>query len=94
MEQKNLKTFDFSKVVINDLNGKPVDVMQLKEELCKKLYFAGGDMITCMLGMRLWQGDGPVEINPDEEEVLRKEFRAMPSYLTRTALLKVLNGTE
>lgn len=94
MEQKNLKTFDFSKVVINDLNGKPVDVMQLKEELCKKLYFAGGDMITCMLGMRLWQEDGPVEINPDEEEVLRKEFRAMPSYLTRTALLKVLNGTE
>lgn len=94
MEQKNLKTFDFSKVVINDLNGKPVDVMQLKEELCKKLYFAGGDMITCTLGMKLWQGDGPVEINPDEEEVLRKEFRAMPSYLTRTALLKVLNGTE
>ena len=94
MEQKNLKTFDFSKVEINDLNGKPVDVKQLKEEFCKKLYFAGGDMITSMLGMKLWQGDGPVEINPDEEEVLRKEFRAMPSYLTRTALLKVLNGTE
>lgn len=94
MEQKNLKTFDFSKVVINDLDGKPVDMKQLKEELCKKFYFTGGDMTTCMLGMKLWQGNGPVEINPDEEEVLRKEFCEIPSYLTRTALLKVLNGTD
>ena len=92
MEQKNLKTFDFSKVVINDLNGNPMDVKPLKEEICKKLYYAGDDMTTSMLGMKLWQANGPVEINPDEEEVLRKEFKAIQSYLTRTSLLKTLNG--
>ena len=94
MNQKELekKTVDFSKVVINDLDGKPMDLKPLKDELCKKLYYAGGDMVSCMLGMKLWNAEGPIELNSDEEEVLRNEFKALPPYLTRTALLKALNN--
>lgn len=91
-QDENLKTFDFSEVMIKGLDGKAIDVKPLKAELCKKLYFAGEDMATSMLGMKLWNAKGPVELNPEEEDILRNEFKAMPSYLTRTALLKALNG--
>lgn len=84
------KTYDFSKVEIIGLDGRPVGTQQLKADVCNILYMQGQDITECELGRKLWNATEPVEISEEEEKKLRAQFEKYP-YLIRTALLKQLN---
>lgn len=86
-----MKTFDFGKVEINDLEGRPINTSAIKGEICNKLYIQGQTITECELGQKLWHADGAVELTEEEEKILRKEFGSAPSYLVRTALMKQLD---
>ena len=85
------KKFDFAKVEIRNLEGSPMKVDFLKSEICNKLYIQGQSITECELGQKLWHAEGGTELTDEEEQILRKEFEATPSYLVRQALLKQLD---
>jgi len=91
------KTFDFSKVEILSLDGKPMGTEQLRAEVCNSLYMQGKDLTECELGQKLWHAVGAngeplaIEITEAEEKILRTNFEKYP-YLIRTALVKQLNA--
>lgn len=85
------KTFDFAKVEIMNVEGRPMNTDLLKSEICNKLYVQGQTITESELGQKLWHADGDTELTEEEEKILRKEFEASPSYLIRKALLKQLD---
>ena len=86
-----MKTFDFAKVEILNLEGVSMKTDIIKSEICNKMYIQGQTITECELGQKLWHTDGAVELSEEEEKILRKEFEATPSYLVRQALLKQLD---
>lgn len=86
-----MKTFDFAKVEIMNLEGRPMNTSAVKAEICNKLYIQGQTITECELGQKLWHAEGATELTEEEEKILRKEFEATPSYLVRTALLAQLD---
>lgn len=84
------KTFDFAKVEILNLEGRPMNIDVIKSEICNKLYIQGQTITECELGQKLWHAEGDTELTEEEEKILRKEFEATPSYLVRRALMKQL----
>ena len=49
-----MKTFDFDKVEIKNLEGRPMNTSAVKAEICNKLYIQGQTITECELGQKLW----------------------------------------
>lgn len=68
------------------MNGK-TEVMDLREDVCKVLYF-DREKEMVMLGQRLWQGE--TELSPDEEKIIRQMIDPWP-WVTRDAIERQLS---
>lgn len=83
---------NFSKIIINDIEGREVPA-DFQKQLGNQLYMQGHDIEECKLGWNIYHAEGDMELTEKEIGIVSR-YVAGYSYLARTAIEKAMKGGE
>ena len=84
-----MRKIDLTKVTVTDVEGNNV-VINLAQHLGNAMYMQGHSLTECEFGRELYHSQGEMEVTDEQAETIRKFALPLP-YVTRTAVMKLLD---